>query len=187
MIDFKDPQLRVPSIVFLVALLLLVGAGAALLLPRPDADVSTRGRERSRRQLEQQIEQAKTLEAGARAAAATRLSAGSAESVTASTLSQLTRRANERKLILAGFRPQKPQLVEGVTELPFSVQVTGPYPAVRAFLDAFDLPTSRLALRSLQVAATDGATSAVTASVTFCAYIAAAPAAPVAQTGARRG
>ncbi len=170
MITFKTKEDVLPSTLILLSIAILIGALVFLVLPKPSAAGIAKGRERSRQQIREEIERAKEREKQARAAALTRLWTGDAETVTASVLAQVTQRANESALQMGAFRPQRVQPLEGLTELPFSVQVSGPYPAVRKFLTSFDSANSRLALRSVQIAAADGKSSAVTATLGISAF-----------------
>ena len=63
------------------------------------------------------------------------------------------------------------QVLDGVTELPISVQISGPYNEVRSVAATLDSGTSRIALRSMQIAASDSASSAVTVTLGISAYL----------------
>ena len=172
MLNFKNREEAVPSALIVLSLLILLGSLLYMLLvPTPTTARLANGKERSRKQLEEEIVKAKSRELEARKAFAPRLWAGNTETVTASVLADLTNKANKTKLQVGAFRPQKLQALEGLTELPFSIQVAGPFPQVRAFIAALDIPNSRLALRSVQIASSDAATSAVTATLGISAYM----------------
>ena len=191
MISFKHRNDRLPSALILLSIAVLAGTlGYMLLVPPPSAAGVVAGRERSRRQLEQEIARATARTEEVRKAVKPRLWQGNAEAVTAAVLNQLTEQAARRSLRITAFRPQRSQALEGITELPFSVQISGPYAAVRATMAALDAAGSKLAVRSVQVASSDGETSAVTATLGVSAYIAAAdaaPAPPARGTGGTRG
>ncbi len=172
MINFKNRDEALPSALIVLSLLILVGALLFMLLvPKPTTAGLTKGRERSRKQLEAEIVSAKSRDMESRKAFAPRLWAGNTETITATILADLTQRANKSKLQVGAFRPQKQQALEGLTELPYSIQVAGPYPAVRSFIATLDVPNSRLALRSLQFASSDASSSAVTATLGVSAYL----------------
>jgi Tfp pilus assembly protein PilO len=86
-------------------------------------------------------------------------------------LAQLAQQAQRRSLKIGAFRPQKQQTLAGLTELPYSVQVSGPFLSVRAFLSVLDSSSSKLALRSVQIASADGKSSLVTATLGLSAYV----------------
>lgn len=172
MLNFKNREEALPSGLIVLSLLILLGSLLYMVLvPKPTTAGLATGRERSRKQLEEEIVKAKTRELEARKAFAPRLWAGNTETVTASVLADLTNKANKSKLQVGAFRPQKLQPLEGLTELPFSIQVAGPFPAVRAFVATLDVPNSRLALRSMQIASSDAGSSAVTATLGISAYM----------------
>lgn len=106
---------------------------------------------------------------------------GDSEAVTSSIISMVTTEAESRQLRLAGVRSQRPQSLDSVTELPFSVQITGRYPSTVALLQWLDQPGHRVALKSVQLASSDGATDDVTCTVAFSAYLP-ATAAPAVNT-----
>jgi hypothetical protein len=143
----------------------------ALFVPAPGAAGVASARVGSRRKIQEEIVSVRARTKRIEAAIQPRLWRGDAEIVTAIVLEQLTGEANRRKVKLSAFRPQRPQTLEGMTELPFSVHLSGPYPAVRAIMAALDAAGSRLALRSVQVASSDGASNAVTATLGLSAYI----------------
>lgn len=171
LMNFKNPQEAGPSAVMLTALVVLAGALAYMLLvPMPTTEGLAKGKERSRKQLEDQIIAARQSGQLAQAQAAARLWQGEPDMIAASVLAQLTKEANGRKLKLSAFRPQRTLRLPELTELPFSVQVSGPYPAVQAFAATLDRPSTRLALRSLQLASSDAASNAVTATLGLSAF-----------------
>lgn len=170
---FGNPDERVPNLMIAgAALVMLVAACYDRFAPAPDARTVAAGRVRSRNQIQQDIDNAKTSLAEAEAAVKPRVWTGEIESVTAAALSQLTTGAQARKITLTAFRPQKPRTVETLTEVSFSVQVSGPYLAVLDFVRSLEKPGGRMALRSLQSASADAATDAVTATIGLVAYVA---------------
>lgn len=80
--------------------------------------------------------------------------------------------ANARKngLNMLAFRPQKTEEDSGVVRHGYSVSLEGRFPQVIEFLRAVETPESKLAVGTLQIAAADGATDAVTATVGIVAY-----------------
>ncbi|HVK06202.1 MAG TPA: type 4a pilus biogenesis protein PilO [Armatimonadaceae bacterium] len=161
-----------PSVLMALSIIVLLGSLVVMVaVPKPSTAGLARGKDRSRLKVEEEIEQAKQRHKETQAAVAPRLWSGDPETVTASVLAKLTQEASGRKLQVGAFRPQKPQTLSGVTELPYSLQVSGGYPQVRGFLSTLDAPGSKLALRSIQVAAADANTSTVTATLGVSAYL----------------
>lgn len=170
MINFKNKDEVLPSALIVFSIVVLLGSLIALLVLKPDSGLA-RGRNRSRLTIQREITLATQGTVDATVRARPRLWEGDADVVTASVLAQLTRQANQQALILTAFRPQKNQQLDGVSELPFSVQVAGSYAKVRAFVASLDAAGSKVAVRSFQFASTDGATDTVTANVTFSAFV----------------
>jgi hypothetical protein len=172
MIGFKTRDDVLPSTLILLAILILAGSLFVMLfVPKPTTAGIVAGRDRSRRSIEDEIEKAKIRTKEAQVAVQPRLWKGSPEAITASVLARLTQEAATRKLQIGAFRPQKTQSLPGLTELPFSVQVAGPYPVVRSFMASLDAAGSKICLRSIQIASSDSASNAVTATLGISAYL----------------
>jgi Tfp pilus assembly protein PilO len=155
----------------LAAIVMLLGTLLYMLLvPTPSTAGLAKGRDLSRRKITKEIETARQRANELEKANQAYLWSDTAESVTASVLNDITAQARRKSLKMTAFRPQRPQTLETLTELPFSVQLSGPYPAVRDVVAALDTPQSKIALRSLQMASSDGGSSAVTATLAFSAY-----------------
>lgn len=172
MIGFKNKDDVLPSTLIVLAILLLAGSLAFMLLaPKQTVKGLADKNRRNQLQVQKQIDDAKEASARATEEAKLRLWTGRPERVTAEVLAYVTGQTNANKLKLGAFRPQRTVLLEGAAELPFSVQVSGNFPAVRAFLSALDTPKGRLALRSIQLAGADAASSNVTATLSLSAYV----------------
>ena len=172
MIGFKNKDDILPSSLIVLAILLLAGSLAFMLLaPKQSVKGLADKNRRNQLQIRKQIDDAKEASARATEQAKLRLWTGRPERVTAEVLAYVTGQTNTNKLKLGAFRPQRTVLLEGAAELPFSVQVSGSFPAVRAFLSALDTPKGRLALRSIQIAGADAASSNVTATLSLSAYV----------------
>ncbi|MBB6053046.1 hypothetical protein [Armatimonas rosea] len=172
LINFKNPQEVGPSAVTLAALLILAGSLAYMLfVPKATTDGLARGKERSRKQILEQIESAQASGQAAQAATAGKLWQGDTDTISAAILAQLTQEANLLKVKVSAFRPQRTLTLPELTELPFTVQLAGPYPAIQAFAASFDRPSSKLALRSIQLASSDASSDAVTATLGISAYV----------------
>ncbi len=172
MINFKQPEERTPSALILLSIAILAGTLLYMVfVPAPSAAGIAKGREISRRKIQSEISDAQTRTLQMRKETQGRIWPGDAELVTSQVLARLTDQANQRSLKLAAFRPQKMQPLQGVTELPYNVQLAGPYPVVRAMIQSLDAPQSRLVLRSIQIASSEAASSAVVATLGLSAYI----------------
>jgi hypothetical protein len=177
MMNFKDRNDLAPNVLMLLSAVVLVGTLIyVLFVPAPSSAGIVKGRELSRRRVLQEIADASLRAGEAVKVNRPRLWTGDPESVTAKVLAQVTEEARLRSLKVTAFRPQRPMVFESVTELPYSVQVSGAYPKVRAVAAALDKTGEKLVLRSVQVASADAATSAVTATFGLSAYVSTAPA-----------
>ncbi len=188
--NFKNSQEAGPSAVMLAAVVILAGSLAYMLLVRePTVAGLVKAKQRNRVQLLDQIKDSQASGEQARAKVAARLWQGDPDTITATVLAQLTKEALDRELKLSAFRPQRLVGLPELTELPFSVQISGSYPAVHAFAAALDKPSSKLALRSFQLASSDASSDAVTATLALCAYIPGQLVSPKTTTkgGTRRG
>lgn len=171
MINFKRRDDILPSSLILAAILLLLGTLLYMVLvPVPSAAGMAKGRTLSRNKITDEISKAKTRANELEKANKAYLWNDTADGVTAKVLNTITAQAKSKSLKMAAFRPQRPQALETLTELPFSVQISGPYPAVRAVISTLNTPKSKIALKSIQIASADGASSAVTATIAFSAY-----------------
>lgn len=171
MISFRSRDDILASVLTIVSILVLLGCLLVkLFVSPPTVEGMVKKRERTERTIEKEIAAHRAAAAAAAPVVAPRLWKGDSETITASVLAQLTHEANARQLKLGAFRPQRAVALEAVAEVPFSVQVSGPYPAVLAFASTLDAANSRLVLRSLQVASSDPASDAVTATLGVSAY-----------------
>ncbi len=188
MINLRSREDRSASVLILLSILILSGSLIYVLaVPEPSAAGMAKGRTLSRLKIEQEIEAITRRSQEVRAAVKRRTWQGEVESVTALVLQRLTAQANQRSLKITAFRPLKGQVIEGMTELPFSVQITGAFPNVSAMLKGLDAPDTKIALRSVQIAASDGVSSQVTATLGLSVYIeAAAPSKPAVPSGGSR-
>lgn len=173
MISFRRREDIVPSALILLAIVLLTGTLLYMLLvPPPSVAGQVAVREQAKQQLQRETVQAKQQARQAQAALGTRLWRGDADTISAAILALLTEQTHQHALKLGAFRPLRPQVLSGITELPFSVQISGPYPRVQAVMAALDAANTSVALRSVQIAASDETTDAVTATLGVSAYIA---------------
>ena len=172
-LDFKQRDLRLPVAMAALALLLLTGSLLlAAFAPAPGAESIAHARARTRRQMRTEIAQVSARSRELEQAVRPRLWQGSIESITSLVLKEVADQARGSGVKLTGFRPQKVQALKGVVEVPFAAHVTGRYPSVRAMVAALDAPGTRIALRSVQFASADDASSAVTVALNMSVFVA---------------
>lgn len=177
-----------PKLMCLCALLILAGSLLfACLVPAPSAHVAARAGAKDRASLQTKISDSRLQAKRVTAAIQPRIWPGRAEAVSSAVLQLLTTEASRRNVKLAAFRPRDVQQIEGVTELRFNVHLMGAYPAVRATVATLDAPDSKLALESVQVAAGDGSSDSVTASLAISAYTSTGAPPQITTKGADRG
>lgn len=173
MIDLKSREYQVPSVMILISILMLAGALVFMLLvPAPTSAGRVRGRELSRAKLQKEIDQMAAQIKQDNQYIRARQWQGDPEAVTARILKALTMQANQRALKLTAFRPERPTVLEGIVELPFSVHLSGDYTAVRDMVRTFDKENSTIALETVQYASADEKSSAVTSTLNLVAFVA---------------
>ncbi len=164
---------RIVSITILVLSLLVIAASVASITvaPKPDPEAARNAHRKTLAKLISTRDQAKVDAGLAEKASAKRIWPGDSDAVTSALMAGLTREAEARDLKMAGFRAQRLVDYQGITEMPFSVQVVGSYPEVRSFLAMLDKPGTRVLLRSAQLASADAATDTVSATLGVSAFI----------------
>ncbi len=176
LINFRDPNDVLPSALIVLAILLLLGTLLFMLLVKsPSVEGIAQGRGTQRQQLMSSIEAAKTRIKATHLAIAPKLWQGGPDTISAAVLAQITANAQGHKLDVSAFRPQRTVDLGEVTELPFTVQLSGRYQGIHAVLASLDTAQSKLVLTSVQMAAAQTTGSGVTATVGFSAYVAADP------------
>ncbi len=176
MINFKDRDEILPSALIVFSLVVLAGTLIYMLVvPQPSDAGVIAARHRSEMQISTQIRNAKQEAETARKAVAPRLWIGGSEETSTAVLAFVSAQTAGHLVSVNAFRPQRPTQIQNVIELPFSVQMTGPYPGIRAVMGSLDQPSSKVVLRSVQVASSEQTNSTVTATLGLSAYIPADP------------
>ncbi len=176
MISFRRPEDIVPSFLILLSLLILAGTLAYMLLvPKPRVIGSSGLSGRTQQRLRDDI--ALTQKQGRLASASIRprLWHSDPQSVTATVLAQMTTQAGQHSVKLTAFRPERSQAFDSVTELKFDAQMSGSYTGLHAVIAALDARGSKVVLRAVQVASSQEAGNAVTATLGLSAFVASDP------------
>jgi len=84
-----------------------------------------------------------------------------------------TQIASKRQLKLAAFRPQKSVQEGTLVRFPFVVSLEGTYPQIIGFVRDLENPSNKLVVNIVQIASTDGSSSAVNAVINLWAFQAA--------------
>lgn len=171
MINFRDPQLLVPSILIVLSIIILAGTLLYMIfVPPPSVAGLARGRAASLMEMSREVKSAKARTAAARQQIAPMVWTGDTDTISGTLLQQLTAQARQHALSISAFRPQRTQDVGGVTELPFTVQLSGAYQGVHAVMSSLDAPGSKVVLRSVQIDSS-ATGSGVTATLGLTAYV----------------
>ncbi|MCX7799757.1 MAG: GspMb/PilO family protein [Fimbriimonadales bacterium] len=169
---------------WLCAAALLAGL-AYLWWPKGDASlVDADAKRRQERQLEQQIALTKRSVADLEAQVNRRVFALEPDQVGPKALAAVEAHAKRCGLALSSFRPQKAVQSEGLEQLGFTANVSGPFPDVIQFLRLLESDESRLAVVSAQFNAGDQGVGDVSATVGLVAF-AQPPKPKTTQSGAR--
>ena len=186
MINFREPQFLVPSVLIVLSIAIMTGTLFYMVfVPPPSVAGLARGRAASLQEMEREIQSAKARTAQARQQIAPLVWTGNTDTISGAVLERLTAQARQRALSISAFRPQRTQDVGGVTELPFTVQLSGTYRSVHAVMNSLDAPGSRVVLRSAQIASSATGTG-VTATLGLTAYVVSDPAVATPQAVSRK-
>ena len=173
MISFKTRADILPSTITLLAILILCGALLyTLLVPLPQYSSIDAVRTVKRAKMTNDILFYQKRQNEALAAISPRVWNGTTNHVIASVLALVTSNSDRQAVKLTAFRPQRTQDLDGVTELPFTIQLAGSYPAIRQVMRTLDSGGNKVVLRSVQVNASEQITNSVTATLGISTYIA---------------
>jgi Tfp pilus assembly protein PilO len=100
------------------------------------------------------------------------------ESVSPKALDFVTKVAERNQVKLISFRPQKSDVTEGLTVLPFLMNVEGKFEAVAQFARDLETFENRLAVTQLSLALGEQGSDKVAASIGITAYLKTPEAAP---------
>ena len=172
MISFKTKEDVLPSSLILLSLVILTAALIyTLLIPDPTTAAVISSRHATIRTVTNDILYSQKRSDEASAAIEPRLWTGTPNHVSAAVLALVNESATGETLDMTAFRPQRSQDLDGVTELPFSVQLSGSFTGIRQVIRQIDGPKSKVVLRSVQVNASEEAQGTVTATLVISAYI----------------
>lgn len=163
-------QDRIFSLIQLVAILAILGAGIAILFPK-EAETTPLGVRKSKEaELRKKASAAKTRAEAVEAEISKALWTESNEQIEATALAVVDKTAKARGVRISGFRPQKPMTEQGLTRVPFLVSVEGTFPAVCDLARDLGTRENRLAVNIIQVASADAASDRVNATIGILAF-----------------
>jgi hypothetical protein len=172
MINFRDPDDLLPSVISVSSLIVIAGALCFMLFVHPPTKASL-----DAAATKQQL----SLKMKAKMSAndlVTRQElvdkqtwTGDGEAIFSTALDKVTQFAHQRGIKLMVFRPQRASIVDNLVTLPYLVTVEGSFPGVLAFSRDIDDPKTKLALTQIQLSSSDPNTDKVTGIIGISAYI----------------
>ncbi len=155
-----------------VAILIFAGALIALVVfPAPSMASVKKSHIVDRKRVDQSIQDAGKKAKEQETTNGVLLWSASLESIGPSALSKITLMAKSHQVKLSSFRPQRTGDVDGLTMVPFLMNVDGSYPNVVAFVKDIESTGSKLAVNQVQMSSVDGVSDKVSASVGIVAYM----------------
>jgi hypothetical protein len=179
MINFKQKHEQVPSALILISLIALVVTFGVYLwvlwVGAHPTGLIARSSEFKLHSIQMKTNDLKTQEKIALQSVAPKVWSGNVEIVSASILAQLTAQGQQQGVSITSFRPSKPTMINGVTELPITLQLSGSYKGVHAVLASIDAPVSRVVLVSVQLSSGLASKGTLTANIGLAAFINSTP------------
>ena len=181
MISFKTKEDTLPSVLIILAILIALAAAVYwALFPVPDIASVAKASNEQQFQLRRQIRNEEQDADLSRAQIGARLWNGDSNHVGADVLALVTTSTSLNNVKLAAFRPLKQVDLNGVVQLPYTVQLSGPFSGpddkgVRAVMRNLDDSKSKVVLNSVQINSSEENAGAVTATLGISAYIATDP------------
>lgn len=175
MINFRQKHEVLPSALILISLIVLALTLCYYLYITFDRSAAkfqyTSMDERKLQQLQLDTANLKLQEDSALGSIAPDVWSSNVEQVSAAVLARLTDVSTQHGVTITSFRPSKPTPINGVTQLPFTVQMSGPYQGIQAVLASIDAPSSKVALQQIQLASAQASQGTVTTNVDMAAFL----------------
>lgn len=141
-----------------------------LFLPKPSLSKLTQTKRNEETKLHKEIDKLRLEVSTVRLKNERRLWLLPADQVSAAAMATVTQVAQGKSLKVLAFRPQRTVEDTGVVRLPYQVSLDGSFAQVVAFIKELETPKHKLPVVSVQLAAADGATDRVTATIGIVAY-----------------
>lgn len=148
-------------------------AGAAIydrLVPVPRLDITPQARKARQDKVILEVETLSKQASEAKLQLSARIWKDDPESIGPAAMDSITRSAKSHGLVVGSFRPQKPVDEAPLTRYPYVVSVDGTYLSVLSFVRDLEKPENKIVVNSVQIASADGASSAVTATISIWAF-----------------
>lgn len=154
----------------IAVVLLLAVVVLELVIPKPSLTAEHNKAIQKRDDLKHQVKMARARLEEKKDAVNKYSFKGTAEEVTPKILQVVNKVAADHKVAVKTFRPQKDTTSDGIVVLPYVLQIEGHYPDVLAFVKNADEPSTLFSVHLLQVAAADGETDNVNATIGIVAF-----------------
>ncbi len=164
-------QVRIWKLVSYIAIFLCFGLLAVhLALPVPNPGLNSKKHQKEEVQLKAKTARALSDVTSARTEIRSYLWPGQADEIGPQAMTTFDNLAKQNNVTVQAFRPQKSVSIGDVTRYPYSIIVQGAYPKILMIFKSLRSPESKLALTSVQISASDGASDQVTATLGLSAF-----------------
>ena len=171
MINFKDPKDQVPSLLAIVGIVLLCGSIAGLFMNKKISTTEMARKNREKRAEYTVLkERAEADIYAADLVVEKQLWTGKVADITPTALAKVGRMVADSKLNLISFRPQKPLEGTSLLQVQYNLSVDGSYTSVATLVDKIEKSDARLAVNSIQYAASENDSDQVTAMIGLVAF-----------------
>ena len=171
MINFKDPKDQVPSLLAIVGIVLLCGSIVGLFMNKklPTNELSRKNNE-TRLEYAAIKEKAVADIYSADLLIDKELWTGKVAEITPTALAKVGRLVTDSKLNLISFRPQKPLEGTALLQIQYNLSVDGSYTSVATLVEKIEKSDAKLAVNSIQYAASENDSDKVTAMIGLVAF-----------------
>ena len=171
MINFKDPKDQVPSLLAIVGIVLLCGSIVGLFVNKKISTTEMARKNREKRAEYTVLkERAEADIYSADLIVEKQLWTGKVADITPVALAKVGRLVSDSKLNLVSFRPQKPLEGTSLLQVQYNLSVDGSYTSVATLVDRIEKSDARLAVNSIQYAASENDSDQVTAMIGLVAF-----------------
>jgi len=172
MINFRDRDDFLPSLVSVSALIVIAGTALFMVLvPKPTTAGMSQKLLAAKKPLLTKIAISHQDTDNANQYLANRTWTGDAEQITTTSARKANDIAQKRGVKISVFRPQRDDKEDNVNVIPFLLTVDGPFPSVLAFERDLDVEENKLGISNVQISSSDPNSDHVTANINVVAYL----------------
>jgi Tfp pilus assembly protein PilO len=155
----------------ILAILMLVGAVVLLLLPAPNANTKIKQIKKDTFTAQLNEKQATEAVNAMRTQVAKQTWSGGGEDVDQTALALVSQLATKHSLSVVSFRRDRTVDAGDLTQMGYTINVTGTYTDMVDFEGDLEKPTTRLAVENVQLGSADESTDNVTGTIGVEAYV----------------